>query len=161
MHGQPSTDLALMQICLIIVRRDRMHLLKALSLIALLLLSSSCVGYWKSENSKIQTQELSSGDLSPFDVEGVYKNHPINGSQIYNEKVSWCGPTIWAIIPIPILLPTCRTFTELTFKDNVPIRSSTQYIKTTGAFCGPFVPFLKMWAGSFSPCAVHNPYPNW
>ncbi|MFZ3152685.1 hypothetical protein [Pseudomonas sp.] len=137
-----------------------MHRLKMLPLIVLLLLSTGCVGYWKSENSPIQTKELSGGELSYFGVERARENHPINGSQIYNEKISWCGLTILAVIPIPLMLPTCRSFTELTFKDNVPIRTSTQFVKTTGAFCGPFVPFLNMWAGSFSPCAVHNPHPN-
>jgi len=68
------------------------------------------------------------------DTRTIYKE-----TKIYNDKTRWCGRTIWAIIPIPLLSPSCRTYTELTFENGEPISAREQYLEKTGHICGPFV----------------------
>lgn len=65
-------------------------------------------------------------------------------TKIYNDKRSWCGLTIWAVIPIPLWLPVCRTYTELTLEDGEPVRAREQYLEKEGVICGPFVNMLQL-----------------
>jgi hypothetical protein len=71
------------------------------------------------------------------------KDQIIKEVKIYNDKTRWCGRTIWAIIPIPLLSPSCRTYTELTFENDEPISAQEQYVEDTGHICGPFIPMMK------------------
>ena len=72
------------------------------------------------------------------------KDQMIKETKIYNDKKRWCGRTIWAIFPIPLLSPSCRTYTELTFENGEPVSAREQYLENTGHICGPFVPMLKI-----------------
>ena len=62
--------------------------------------------------------------------------------RVYNEESRWCGRTIWAIFPIPLWRPDCRSYTELTFENGRPISAREQFIEGSGFICGPFVPWL-------------------
>jgi hypothetical protein len=64
--------------------------------------------------------------------------------KIYNDKVSWCGRTIWALLPIPLWSPACRTYTEITLVNGLPVSAREQYLQGRGYLCGPFVPFLSI-----------------
>jgi len=64
--------------------------------------------------------------------------------KIYNDKTRWCGRTVWAIIPIPLLSRSCRTYTELTFENGEPVSARERYLERTGHICSPFVPMMKI-----------------
>jgi len=63
-------------------------------------------------------------------------------TKVYNNKNRWCGKTIWAIFPIPLWRPDCRTYIELTLENGEPISAREEYVEGSGYICGPFVPFL-------------------
>lgn len=74
------------------------------------------------------------------------KQYP-DGTVMYvlSHKPAWCGAVIWAIIPVPLLLPICHDHTEMTYKDGKPIQMRSQWTGTTyGAACGPFMPLLGL-----------------
>jgi hypothetical protein len=73
------------------------------------------------------------------------KQYP-DGSVMYvlNRETEWCGTVIWAIIPIPLMLPLCHSHTEMTYKDGKPIQMRSQGSGLThGAACSPFGPVLS------------------
>jgi hypothetical protein len=78
----------------------------------------------------------------PVGQKDQMKGPIIKETKIYNDKTRWCGRTIWAIFPIPLLSPSCRTYTELTFENGEPISAREQYVEKTGHICGPFVPMM-------------------
>ena len=72
------------------------------------------------------------------------KKEPIEiETKIFNDQRSWCGLTIWVGIPIPLWLPVCRTYTELTLQDGEPVSAREQYLQKEGFICGPFMPTLE------------------
>jgi len=79
----------------------------------------------------------------PIGQKDQKKDRVIKETKIYNDKMRWCGRTIWAILPIPLLKRDCRTYTELTFENGEPISAQTQYLEKSGHICGPFVPLMK------------------
>jgi hypothetical protein len=121
-----------------------MKLIKVFLIITLASNLSGCVGYWVSGNATGVAVELSENNVEYkgmpyFGVESARNNHPVNGSQIYNAETKWCGLTIWAIIPIPLMLPVCHSAIEMTFADGKPIRRVEHYVKGGGLLCGPVV----------------------
>lgn len=64
--------------------------------------------------------------------------------KVYNDKVSWCGRTIWALLPIPLWSPACRTYVEITLVNGLPVSAQEQYLQGKGHLCGPFIPFLSV-----------------
>jgi hypothetical protein len=71
---------------------------------------------------------------------------------LQNETV-WCGPTIWAVIPVPLLLPLCRDHTEMIYKDGHPIQMTYQGTGFTSvAICGPGLPLLSVFGGRVGFC---------
>lgn len=106
---------------------------------------------WKNEQAQILKEEKFVNDeralpLGPLPIgqKGQKRDQIIKETKIYNDKTRWCGRTIWAIIPIPLLSRSCRTYTELTFENGVPVSAQEQYLEKTGHLCGPFVPMLKI-----------------
>lgn len=71
-------------------------------------------------------------------------DHPTNGIVTLESEREWCGVTLWAIIPIPLKLPVCESYTKVNFKNNEPTTLSEGWV-TLGSFygCGPGV-----WLGS-------------
>ena len=126
---------------------------------------SGCAGYYRSKSSAPVEKELSKAilvvplnerklwkrtepkyylderALSPAYQEQL-KNPVSTETRIYNEKNMWCGLTIWVGFPIPLWRPGCRTYTELTFENGVPISAREQNFEGSGFICGPFVPML-------------------
>src|SRR3989338_11335204 len=45
-------------------------------------------------------------------------DHPTNGIVTLESEREWCGVTLWAIIPIPLKLPVCESYTKVTLKIN-------------------------------------------
>ncbi len=98
-----------------------------------------CAGFWLSRNSAVAVKDLPKTDIEYFDITEARRNHPVNGSQIYNDKREWCGLTVWAGIPIPLWLPVCHSYTKVTFADGQPIKRVDQHLEGGGFLCGPFV----------------------
>ena len=65
--------------------------------------------------------------------------HPSDGTLIVESETNWCGLTVWAIIPIPMLLPVCKSYTEVTFSNNLPLTHIRYEQQTFFAICGPGV----------------------
>jgi hypothetical protein len=112
--------------------------------IILVVTLSGCAGFWVSGNATGEAIELSGNNATQsgvtyFGIESAKDNHPQNGSKIYNERTEWCGLTIWAIIPIPLLLPVCKSYEEVTFTNGEPTKRVSHYVKGSGLLCGPFV----------------------
>ncbi len=139
--------------------------LKNLLLSAFLVINlSGCAGYYYSKSSGPVEKDLSAALLLvPKDEQKLWKPKEIEfynderalssyqeqntdpndkRTKIYNDKTRWCGRTIWAGFPIPLWLPACRTYTELTFENGVPVSAREQYVKGSGFLCGPFVPLM-------------------
>jgi len=106
---------------------------------------------WKSGKPQILKQAEFVNDERSFPLGAIAvgrkdqkQDKIIKEVKIYNDKTRWCGRTIWAIFPIPLLSPSCRTYTELTFENGEPISAREQYLEKTGRICGPFVPMMKI-----------------
>jgi len=122
--------------------------MKVLVMTALILINlTGCVGYTYSKD----TDELTSKNLSPTDLQyqtkpkrNSDKTNP-DGSESYTlqDGRTWCGLTIWAIIPIPIWLPGCRDYIQVTYKGGSPIRIEQQTPLLSGRICGPFMPWVN------------------
>lgn len=105
---------------------------------------------WKSEKVQILSETKFVNDeralplgAIPIGQKDQKKDHIIKETKIYNDKKRWCGRTIWAIIPIPLLSPSCRTYTELTFENGEPISAREQYLEKSGRICSPFLPIMR------------------
>lgn len=131
----------------------------AFSLILLFPLSG-CVGYNYSRDEAVSASD----DLSPVELRyrskaPERKPDKINpdGSKVFilHDEWKWCGLTIWAIAPIPLWLPTCRNYTDVTYSGDKPIKLTKQWVRTSGSLCGPLVPMIKM-SGDY--CQTHE---NW
>ena len=131
---------------------------RVLAIILLATKISRCEGYYNSVNSDIKISDV------PPDYQNHYGYHkkPLraadkinpDGSEIYvmRNDTRWCGLTIWAIIPVPLWLPTCHDKTEVTFKNNKPSRIANQSKTSSAALCGPFVPIMGIDGGSKGFC---------
>ena len=118
------------------------------SILSLILIINitGCVGFIYSSNSDIAVGK----SLDPVESRYLKKPNTIadqinpDGSEMYvvKDELKWCGLTIWAIIPIPLWLPVCRTHTEVTYRHGKPIQVAHQSPTTSEALCGPFVPLL-------------------
>jgi len=122
--------------------------------LALLVVPESERNLWKKEKPQIlKESEFINDERSlplgaiPVGQKDQKKDQIIKETKIYNDKTRWCGRTIWAIFPIPLLSKSCRTYTELTFENGEPISAHEQYLEKSGHICGPFVPMLKISQG--------------
>jgi len=117
--------------------------------LALLVVPENERELWNDEKVKRLEKEKFVNDeralpLGTIPIGQKNKKEPIvKETKIYNDKTRWCGRTIWAIIPIPLLSPSCRTYTELTIVDGEPISARQQYLEKSAHICGPFVPMVK------------------
>lgn len=129
----------------------------ALSLILLLPLSG-CVGYNYSHNGDVSVSD------DPSQVELRYRSKEperkpvkvnLDGSRVFRiyDEWKWCGLTIWAIVPVPLWLPTCRNYTDVTYVSEKPIKVMWRFVKTSGTLCGPLVPMRSI-EGNF--CQKHE-----
>jgi hypothetical protein len=120
---------------------------------------TGCVGYTYSKNGEVVYKP----DFSPV-ANFKYRETPpdrkadkINpdGSESYfvYDETKWCGLTVFAIIPIPLWLPTCHAYTEVIYKDGKPLNVATQWPHASGSLCGPLVPMIQMSSGF---CQTHN-----
>jgi hypothetical protein len=118
--------------------------------LALLVVPQDVRERWKKEKPKILKQSkfinddraLPLGTLSIGQKDQI-KDRMIKETRIYNDKTRWCGRTAWAIIPIPLLKKSCRTYTEINFENGEPVSAQEQYLEKAMHVCGPFVPFVK------------------
>jgi hypothetical protein len=104
----------------------------------------------KSEQTQIPKEEKTVNDeralplgTKPVGQQDQKKEPIVTETIIYNDKTRWCGRTIWAIIPIPLLSPSCRTYTEVTFENGEPISAREEYVENSGHICGPFIPMME------------------
>ena len=82
------------------------------------------------------------------------KQHP-DGSVMYvlRNETAWCGVVIWAVIPVPLLLPFCTDRVEMTFKGEAPVQMMAQWTGALfGAACGPFMPLRGLGGGPSGFC---------
>ncbi|HEY5761619.1 MAG TPA: hypothetical protein VIS73_00280 [Rhodocyclaceae bacterium] len=54
----------------------------------------------------------------------------------YAERGRWCGAWIFAIVPLPLLLPICDTYDEVTFEDGRAVRARSRRFHLTGIGVG-------------------------
>ncbi len=105
---------------------------------------------WKGKVKGSKQEKFINDDRAfPLGTNPIEQNVPSNGTsvietKIYNDKMRWCGRTIWAIIPIPLMTQSCRTFTELTIQDGEVISAREQYLEKSGRMCGPFIPMMEI-----------------
>ena len=107
---------------------------------------SGCVGVTFSRNSDAIT---SNAIVTPDPIFGRKSSKPASskhedGSETYivlDERV-WCGLTVFAVIPIPLWLPVCRNYNEVTYKDNLIVSSTKQNTTLGGFLCGPLIRIL-------------------
>jgi len=118
--------------------------------LALLVVPESERKNWEKEKSQILAQSKFANDDRAFPLQTIpigqkdqKKDQLISNTKIYNDKTRWCGRTVWAIFPIPLLSRSCRTYTELTFENGEPVSAHEQYLESTMHICGPFVPVMK------------------
>jgi len=99
---------------------------------------SGCAGYWLS-HSATTTTDASNHTMILSGLQGSTQHHPENGSAIYDREARWCGLTLWAVVPIPLMLPVCHSYSEVTFSNDKPIKRVDHYVGGSGYLCGPFV----------------------
>ena len=120
---------------------------------------SGCVGYTYTRNGDVVTSEtdFSRTNLSIRSKPPLRAADKINpdGTETFlvDDNTRWCGLTLWAIIPIPLWLPVCSSYTEVTFKEEKPTKVSSRWVSTSGFVCGPLVPLIRMESGF---CQHHN-----
>jgi hypothetical protein len=130
--------------------------IKIILIIPLLMLDlTGCVGYtYSRDTDAVSIKDLSlvpDKSFTPTDSQYLAKPNrnadkiKPDGSEIFTMQNghTWCGLTVWAIIPIPIWLPGCRNYIEVTYKNGTPIRIEQQTPALTGRVCGPFMPWIK------------------
>jgi len=113
-------------------------------ILALLVVPEKVRESWKNEEVKFMNDEraLPLGTL-PVNPKS-HQTMPVEiKTRRFNNNRSWCGLTIWVGIPIPLWLPVCQTYTELTIEDGVPVSARERYLQREGFMCGPFMPTLK------------------
>jgi hypothetical protein len=137
-------------------------------ILMLLVNLSGCMGITFSRNGHVVVNT----DYSPVenfkDRESppARKSDKVNpdGSETFRvyDGTKWCGLTIWAILPIPLWLPVCDAYTEVTYKDGKPVNVATQWLHTSGLLCGPLILVpTGMDGGSSSLCTTRiNHHPN-
>lgn len=114
--------------------------------------ATGCVGVSFSRNGDV----VSNADISPVDLR--YRSHPPNkaperenpdGSKTYvlQDETKWCGLTVFAIIPVPLMLPLCQARTEVTYRNGQPTFVEHQWPKSSGAICSLFPLFGNHAAG--------------
>lgn len=87
---------------------------RTLAIFASLFLLSGCVGYTAIGGHTERTKKATPSSEEEFGA----KTHPENGSVITESERRWCGLTLWAVIPVPLMLPVCKSYTEATFANN-------------------------------------------
>jgi len=121
--------------------------------LALLVVPESERKLWKQgkpqilKESKFVNDERAILGTIPIGQKDQKNGQIISETKIYNDKTRWCGRTVWAIFPIPLLTRSCRTYTELTLENGEPVSAHEQYLETSQHICGPFVPMLKVSQG--------------
>lgn len=122
----------------------RMHSVIITALITLNL--SGCVGF---SLSTLETMEYTDNPMRARDhytriESGVVKTTTRN---------RWCGITLFIGLPLPLELPICETYQEITFKNNRRVAATDKYLKTHSYTCGPFnwIPWAMAysWEGNF------------
>lgn len=124
--------------------------MKILFLVVFLITNlTGCIGFSISDNNATHAERISHSELTNLEIESDRENYPKNGSKIYNEKSEWCGLTIIAIIPIPLILPVCSSSTEIVFDNGEPIGRVEHYVgQGHGFLCGPLLPLIPYGDGS-------------
>ena len=122
---------------------------------------SGCVGFSISNNGEFQHikygNNMQHQRLDPPD-----RVNP-DGSKTYivNTESAWCGLTIFAIVPIPLMLPICHYREEVTDKDGVQVLHTHQDPVDNMLVCGPGMwlalqPFCRAGPVSRSPSLYNN-----
>jgi len=61
-----------------------------------------------------------------------------NGIVKFKSDYFWCGITLWLGIPIPLRLPVCEIYFEVTYQNNIPVLLVRQDYDPVLYACGPF-----------------------
>ena len=116
-----------------------------ITIAALTFCLSGCVGLTISTNSTEKVSEPTSDSLYRIKSRNIVAKKLPNGTETYvvHEERQWCGLTIWAIIPIPLQLPLCRSFIYVNYTDGKPKQQKEQMLERSGFVCGPLVPVMN------------------
>ncbi|MNQ92476.1 hypothetical protein D3C85_1079050 [compost metagenome] len=127
-----------------------MNLIRALLYTIVIINTYGCAGIYFSSTHTTDVRELPKNEMAYLGINQAKQDHPISGEQIYNKEIEWCGLTIWAIIPIPLLLPVCSSQTKVNFANGKPISSSQKFVKGSGFLCGPPMSLVNTFDGGDS-----------
>ena len=117
--------------------------MKSLFFLILLTSISGCVGL----HTITQATHKSKFPNMPY-ANGIWHSwkeieHPENGSVTLKTERRWCGVTLWAIVPVPLILPACRSYTKLVFENNKPAMLIEGWTDQFFVGCGPGVFFAS------------------
>jgi len=87
---------------------------RTLAIFASLFMLSGCFGYTAIGGHTERTRD----SFPTYREASAAKTHPENGTVITESERRWCGLTIWAVIPVPLMLPVCKSYAEATFANN-------------------------------------------
>lgn len=116
-----------------------------LAISASLFMLSGCYGYTAIGGHTERTKQASPSSQEDFGA----KAHPENGTVITESERRWCGLTIWAVIPVPLMLPVCKSYTEATFANNKLVSYREVSVNEHWYVCEP----LRYVASRFFPTA--------
>ena len=114
--------------------------MKTLLTVLLMLALTGCVGFDTRTQGSRTSPAPDKYSIDQKDYFWSQTEHPADGEVVLNSERKWCGLTLWAVLPIPLMLPVCKQHKTVTFKDNKPATLTEGWIEL-GLFagCGPGV----------------------
>jgi hypothetical protein len=72
----------------------------------------------------------------------------------YEEGGRWCGVWILFVVPIPAMLPVCRTSDHIRFRGDVAVAASSSRMDTAGAGLFVAFPYFPLFPFAFGPAGA-------
>lgn len=113
---------------------------------------TGCVGAWVDTTSKTTSKSSAHDQLTSYGEKPL-----ITRSEKSPSTREWCGTTLLVvIIPIPLKLPVCESYSEIAYGKNVygvekPLLYTSQSMTSTFYACGPFMfmaPLMHRYQGN-------------
>lgn len=108
--------------------------------LAVPLIISGCVGL-QTNTQQSETTPATDG----YRIDGTQhlwsqSEHPANGTLTLKSERKWCGAVLWAIIPLPLMLPVCKDYEQVNFANGQPTTQEKGWVDFSSFHgCGPGV----------------------
>ena len=118
----------------------RTHFRSFIPALAALFSLSGCVGL-QTHTPTNQTSPATDG----YRIDGTQhfwsqSEHPVNGTLTLRSEYEWCGAVLWAIVPLPLILPVCKSYSRVNFADGKPTTNESRGVAFSSFHgCGPGV----------------------